>query len=523
MIYLTHRAFLPSIDELHKDTQNFPSPTQKALSPKTMEFINQANGEIAAATTAVETKSIQQRTGCKGPYSLARLPYHDRYLNTPVEPMHLIKNIAEHTVKLISGIEDSIKVRKEEQQRKRFKGSWVKSGDNSSILPPAPFLLSKEEMAVANNRALSVKVPSGVDWKRRKLFDRKSIGYLKSVEWKHVLCSGILKYCIRDILGEEQRKTLYELCDVVSELLDYNVDDDAIDSIEYRVHRVLSLLERNFPVSLHVIVFHLLHHLPIFIRRFGPANGFWMYPMERFNSWIASRITNRRHPENTVLETYRLFELTFFMQLSGIIPQDVASDLTDTISEHSQGDNESHVHLNGEQLFHLNSYYSTLYCEHNTVVSEVTPNQLAPSQVRVHVSPRPTDYVASVPVYVKQDKYGRKVKYSTTRADDPSSSFASSYVALKTSSTGGSPSEQLFGQIQMIFKHKFNQRQHILAYVHWFDQSERDRESGLHTVTLDSSCNACKVASIFDLSRPVVHALDCHEQNKLWLLNSNCK
>lgn len=99
-------------------------------------------------------------------------------------------------------------------------------------------------------------------------------------------------------------------------------------NIEYI--RVLSYLERDFPVSLHVIVFHLFHHMPMFLRRFGPAYGFWMYPMERFNRWICARITNRRHPESTVLESYRFFELAFFMQLSGKLPQCVTTtDLAD--------------------------------------------------------------------------------------------------------------------------------------------------------------------------------------------------
>ena len=60
-------------------------------------------------------KDIALETGCKGTYALRRLPNHDRYLNTPVEPMHLIKNIVEHIVKLLSGVEDSIKVRAEEK------------------------------------------------------------------------------------------------------------------------------------------------------------------------------------------------------------------------------------------------------------------------------------------------------------------------------------------------------------------------------------------------------------------------
>ena len=69
-------------------------------------------------------------------------------------------------------------------------------------------------------------------------------------------------------------------------------------------------------MSVHV-VFHLLQK---YLRRFGPIHGYHMFPMERFNSWIKQRVTNRRYPESTVLESYRLFELTFFLQICKKLP-----------------------------------------------------------------------------------------------------------------------------------------------------------------------------------------------------------
>ena len=82
-----------------------------------------------------------------------------------------------------------------------------------------------------------------------------------------ILASGIPKFCIRGLLGDTQRKTLYEFCNVISLLAAEGVNVSELDSLECRVHRVLSLLERDIPVSLHV-VFHLLHHLPMFIQRY---------------------------------------------------------------------------------------------------------------------------------------------------------------------------------------------------------------------------------------------------------------
>ena len=75
----------------------------------------------------------------------------------------------------------------------------------------------------------------------------------------------MLKFCIRGLLGKNQRATLFELCDVLALLCSEEVQVTDIDAIELRVHRVLALLERDFPVSLQVIVFHLLHHLPEYL------------------------------------------------------------------------------------------------------------------------------------------------------------------------------------------------------------------------------------------------------------------
>ena len=41
-----------------------------------------------------------------------------------------------------------------------------------------------------------------------------------------------------------------------------------------------------------------------------------MYGFERFNSWISRRSLNRRFPEATVVETYRLYEFAQYVSLS---------------------------------------------------------------------------------------------------------------------------------------------------------------------------------------------------------------
>ncbi len=46
---------------------------------------------------------VAKSTGCKGTYSLMRLPGHDRVRQTVPDAMHTIKDVVEKIVHLISG------------------------------------------------------------------------------------------------------------------------------------------------------------------------------------------------------------------------------------------------------------------------------------------------------------------------------------------------------------------------------------------------------------------------------------
>lgn len=304
MVYPGNRRFLPLDDVQCTDSKNYPSQaTDTALPPviKTMEFIDKANKDYDEAS-GVKRKTLVQRTGCKGAYALRRAFLHNRILDTPVDPMHLVKNIVEHIVNVIVGSEDSLKVCLQEEQCKQFPSAWMKVKQNT--LPKAPFSLTRVEISLADERTNSICVPTGFGWRPRAMFGKSS--GMKSHVWKQVATNGILKFCLRNMLGHNQRSTLFELMDVIADLCAEDIDEMQINHLELRVHKALVLIEQDFPLSMQLIVFHLLHHLPMFVRHFGPVYAFWMYPFERLNSWITRRVTSRRYPEATVVETYCL-------------------------------------------------------------------------------------------------------------------------------------------------------------------------------------------------------------------------
>ena len=503
MIYLEHRSFLPIGDPLRLDTSKFPAKrvcTSVAPTAKTQKYVDDANKQYDAIESNKKSQvALAQTTGCKGPNSLSRLPLHDRHLNTPVEPMHLIKNIGEHVVKFISGASDSAKVRAEEKIRKRFESSWLEETDKTKrvVLPPAPFRLSKTQCQIANKRALSIRTPHSFDWTPKEIFGDKI--HLKSVQWKHVLASGILKYCLRELLGRYQRKTLFELCDVVSLLLAEEMDYSQFDVLEHRVHRVLCLLERDFPVSLQVIVFHLLHHLPMFIRRFGPACGFWMYPFERFNSWIGQRVHNRRFPEATVIESYRLFEVTHFVRMTKQLPQGSTLDFWDVLGDDDEGvqaHGTSSGSLSSTELTHLHDYYRQ--SAHTSASNFDLENK-----------------IVQCTFVTKRDNHGRRIRYCS---DDPK--FKHSSCMVYTHARPDTLSEQVvFGKITKTFQHTFNGQVNDFLFVCWYGEFERDKESNLIVVnTLIEHSFLNPIIPLSDVSKPLVYASDT-ETCKVYVLN----
>ena len=111
---IMHNAYtsVTRSSQSHKRLTNNSQPVS-LVNPS--HFLTKAIGnDYDSASTVTKKKRKACTTGCKGSYSLGQLHHHDHYLNTPVEPMHLFKNIVEHIVRLLSGAADFYKVRQEE-------------------------------------------------------------------------------------------------------------------------------------------------------------------------------------------------------------------------------------------------------------------------------------------------------------------------------------------------------------------------------------------------------------------------
>ena len=70
---------------------------------------------------------------------------------------------------------------------------------------------------------------------------------------------GVLIWCLRGLIHDIQETTLYNIFDIMDNLLQPSFQDTAMDELGERTSTALSLLERDFPVTVQVRITPLDH------------------------------------------------------------------------------------------------------------------------------------------------------------------------------------------------------------------------------------------------------------------------
>lgn len=206
-----------------------------------------------------------------------------------------------------------------------------------------------------------------------------------------------------------------------------------------------------------------------------------------------------------MIETYRLFELTAFLSLAKIVPEDSVADI-DVIVDEDVFENEVHSTetyqnscLNDEEFESLKQFY-----KYSTNQEPVTVKETA------------LENTITIRRYlVKSDRYGRHIRYSPY---SPSSKHSSCILYMCKSCSGRN--QIIFGEIKKTFLHKFHGHTNFLVYVHWYKQFYKDTSSKLIVINTSETASLNPIANIHDLSTPLVHSYDTEEEGKLWILNA---
>ena len=68
------------------------------------------------------------------------------------------------------------------------------------------------------------------------------------------MSQGILKYCLKGLLGENQRNALYKFLDVCAQLLAEKINSDELSSLLNEVNLSLAQLEKDMPITVQVSI-----------------------------------------------------------------------------------------------------------------------------------------------------------------------------------------------------------------------------------------------------------------------------
>ena len=167
-----------------------------------------------------------------------------------------------------------------------------------------------------------------------------------------------------------------------------------------------------------------------------------MYPIERYNSWLSRRALNRRYPEATLTETYRLFELAYHFRMTNQIPTLSVLD-TEDVLQVVQAEDDATVHETSDKNYQKKSTKLSS-SNHQHLI-----NYYGQQEQQV------VNCVNLLSTYTKIVQYNRSVRCSTdTRAANTNSSWF-----FLTSSKSSS---RIVGNIQIIFEHLFNGMSNIL-------------------------------------------------------------
>ena len=481
--------------------------------------------------TKVDASIIASATGCKGNYALQKLPDHNRIEETLPDACHTVKDVVQNVMYLItnrnvnlqkvikseqaSGRLNPAKIATESADRKfsstrktvKSKKTDQKSGSDkadSSIEKQnniaLPYILTDREIKVADERANAIKVPIGFGVKPGPFISKP--GSLKSHDWKQLATQGILKYCLRDMLSEQCRKTLFSLLDILAELCAECHSSDALDHMECQLNIALASLEKDFPLTLQNITTHILHHIIPGIRRYGPVYGTWMYVFERFNSWICKRALNMRYPEATVMETFVIYDWCQFMAASGRMPQGFKAfnpeddQISDETTDHVRS-------IPDEKTLPQKELRSV-----HKICTQCTEIKCKVRKKYCHQLTHPDS--------------GRQIKYSCMSRS--AAKTISSYIFFETkrgTSAGriSSGTYIVFGKILYFLEHIDEEHQTVISCIQTYSQPRFDNDCGLWYCSTASLKEQKSYIKDSELSHPLVTALE-KDDKRIWFLNS---
>ena len=230
-----------------------------------------------------------------------------------LDPMHCEKNLCENIMKTIWGLKDTLKVRLDLKEASIRPELHPKPGGNDTIiLPVAPYVLSKVEKSKFIKTIRNLKTPSNyVGQLSKRITVDGDLRGLKSHDY-HIMMQQILPLCVRTLLPKEVRAAIIRTSRIFVRLCAKSVDPSTMDDLMEETAVTMCMLEKVFPPAFFDVMSHLPIHLVQQLDICGPVHTRWMYPVERYMKTLKGYVRQRAHPEGSMARKYIMEEALGF-------------------------------------------------------------------------------------------------------------------------------------------------------------------------------------------------------------------
>jgi hypothetical protein len=215
-------------------------------------------------------------------------------------------NLAKNFLKIISGIKDTVKVRRDLQRCKIRRHLWLTAHSERGgklMKPHASYVLTPVEFELFAQTIESLKTPIAYSSSLGKHIRGKKFGSLKSHDY-HVLMQQIMPLALRGLLEPGARMAIMRMCKIFRRLCTKVYNPADFESLQLDVAESMALLEMEFPPSFFDIMTHLPYYLVEELDLCGPVSTRWMYPIERYMKTLKGYVRNMARPEASMAEGY---------------------------------------------------------------------------------------------------------------------------------------------------------------------------------------------------------------------------
>ncbi|KAL3694846.1 hypothetical protein R1sor_008497 [Riccia sorocarpa] len=282
----------------------------------------QTKGYCACPTCAymlpyVQTGNIQlDESGLRRWSILHELPYwKSLQIHHLLDPMHIEANVVKSLIKHLFGDKDNVRARRGCEEFNMHPESWMQvSDDGTETMPPAPWVLRKEERKTLCQRISKIRFPTGFGSYLRKAFTTDKASWpsdLKSHDF-HILLQHVLPTCLHGLGTQELREAIYDLSRLMRWVCSKEINVSEVPRMDIFAAETLCKLEKTLPPSFFDSQIHLLVHLVREISICGPVHTRWMYWLERYMKVLKDDVRQRAKPEGSMAEGHLHREAMFF-------------------------------------------------------------------------------------------------------------------------------------------------------------------------------------------------------------------